>query len=84
MDKTDILRQSDSFCALLYPDDPELWNDHLGLADAFESWIRCDRQRPLASFITKEVNPSSQSVIHDLFQGCPFQKRTIYQKIMKE
>lgn len=49
------MMQDESFFALFYPHDPNLWIAHVGPSGAMEKWLRSDRRAPLASYLTEEV-----------------------------
>ncbi|KAF7585117.1 hypothetical protein BBP40_012378, partial [Aspergillus hancockii] len=56
-------RFADSFFTLFYPDDPEIWAEHVGPTGAMERWLLEDRRGPLPSWITEEERLTHQSLL---------------------
>ncbi|PGH05325.1 hypothetical protein GX51_03046 [Blastomyces parvus] len=49
-----IEEHMESFFALFYPADADLWIEHLGPTGTLETWLRNDCKAPLAPYVTEE------------------------------
>ncbi|KAL4761490.1 alpha/beta fold hydrolase [Aspergillus foveolatus] len=65
-DAGDILDQhSDSFFTLFYPQDPELWIEHVGPKGAMETWLLQDRTAPQPAYICEEERKIHQDIMRN-------------------
>ncbi|KAL4990618.1 Alpha/Beta hydrolase protein [Aspergillus falconensis] len=67
----DILDQHpDSFFTLFYPQDPELWVEHVGPAGAMERWLLQDQKAPQPAYISEEERKIHQDIMRDSHGPC--------------
>ncbi|KAI0299355.1 alpha/beta-hydrolase [Multifurca ochricompacta] len=53
----------DSFFSLFFPQDPNIWVEHIGVRGATKAWLEADRQAPLPSYITPEDKEHYREVL---------------------
>ncbi|KAL4874048.1 hypothetical protein BDV12DRAFT_158946 [Aspergillus spectabilis] len=64
----EILDQhSDSFFPLFYPQDPNLWAEHVGPTGAMKKWLLEDRKGPKPAYISEEERKIHQEIVRNSY-----------------
>ncbi|KAL4786256.1 Alpha/Beta hydrolase protein [Aspergillus varians] len=56
---------SDSFFSLFYPQDPNLWIEHVGPIGAMEAWLLQDRKAPKPEYVGESERQIHQSIMQN-------------------
>ncbi|KAL2808572.1 Alpha/Beta hydrolase protein [Aspergillus granulosus] len=55
----------DSFFTLFYPEDPNLWIEHVGPTGAMEDWLTQNKKGPVAPYISEAERQIHQEILRD-------------------
>ncbi|KAL3467338.1 Alpha/Beta hydrolase protein [Aspergillus heterothallicus] len=58
-------QHSDSFFTLFYPEDPNLWVEHVGPTGKMEEWLLQDKKGPAASYISEDEREIHQKILQN-------------------